>query len=235
MLSCLDESGLPVDHWVALARNLDYNYYTHDEAEGFIRSDYDLNQTSLGSIMATVGQLYATNLDMNDIAYALYNDDPPPPEDTASSTYAHAKGVMLLNGEQGFWLIHSKPNWPGSRADGPIPFPDTQYSQSLMCITLDTPSFDSIAAAEMVNYPYIYDSYISSNLEDLVPNFSEWINGGKSDLTNVTNTISSKGGVVYTQFAKSKAWGKDLYEDFVAPTLSKNLNVETWRSGSGGR
>lgn len=143
--------------------------------------------------------------------------------------------MLLTDSQQGFWLVHSKPNWPGSRETGAIPFPDTQYSQSLMCITLNTETFDSIAATNMVNYPYIYDSYISTNLEASIPLFAEWIGGGKSSLTNMTNTFASVGGTTYTQFAKSKAWGKDLYEDFVAPTLDRGLHVETWRLGSGGR
>ena len=42
-------------------------------------------------------------------------------------------------------------------------------------------------------------------------------------------------GRQYLQFAKSKAWGRDLYDDFVAPTLNSSLLVETWRLGSGGR
>ena len=143
--------------------------------------------------------------------------------------------MLLTDDQQGFWLVHSKPNWPGARGTGAIPFPDTQYSQSLLCITLKPNVFNAIAAANMVNYPYIYDSFISANLAATIPNFAEWITGGKSSLTNVTNDFESAGGVSYTQFAKSKAWGMDLYEDFVAPVLNRSLNVETWRLGSGGR
>lgn len=235
MLSCLDEAGMPVDSWVSLAQNEGYNYYWHDNTEGFIKSEFNLTQTTMGNIMATMNQLYSPDLDMDNIAYALYNDDPPPPEDTASSTFAHAKGVLLINDEQGFFLVHSKPNWPASRTVGAVPFPDTTYSQSLMCITIGPAAVSGIAAAQMVNYPYLYDSYISPNLESVIPEFSEWIGGGKSSVTNMTNIILSAGGVNYTQFAKSKAWGKDLYDDFVAPTLNRSINVETWRLGSGGR
>eukprot|EP00602_Paraphysomonas_sp_CaronLab_P006100 CAMPEP_0185020602 /NCGR_PEP_ID=MMETSP1103-20130426/3215_1 /TAXON_ID=36769 /ORGANISM="Paraphysomonas bandaiensis, Strain Caron Lab Isolate" /LENGTH=645 /DNA_ID=CAMNT_0027551601 /DNA_START=313 /DNA_END=2250 /DNA_ORIENTATION=- len=185
--------------------------------------------------MSTVSQLYDSNLDMNNVAYALYNDDPPPPEGTASSTYAHSKGVILTNDKQGFWLIHSKPNWPNARSTGAGPFPDTTYSQSLMCITFNASSFDDIAIGSMINYPYIYDAFISTNLQVMLPNLSLWLSGEKSALLNTTINLTSAGGVNYTQFAKSKAWGKDLYDDFVAPVLETGLNVETWRSGSGGR
>ncbi|CAE7513358.1 unnamed protein product [Symbiodinium microadriaticum] len=76
---------------------------------------------------------------------------------------------------------------------------------------------------------------MSSNLAGMVPSFSERISGGKSTQQNMTIEFASKGGLMYTQFAKSKAWGKDLYEDLVAPGLNHSLNVETWRLGSGGR
>lgn len=234
--SCLNEFSEPVDSWIALAQNNKYQYYYYNEIEGkFIKSKYRTNQTIEGCIMSTTNQLYSEQLNLNNIAYSLYNDDPPPPIDVASSTYAHSKGMILTNDKSGFWLIHSKPNWPNQRADGPIPFPDSTYSQSLMCITFNTTMFETIAAGQLINYPYIYDSYISSNLVSTLPTFNSWINKGKSTTTNMTYVLTSKGGKSFLQFAKSKAWGRDLYDDFVAPVLNHNINVETWRSGSGGR
>lgn len=142
----------------------------------------------------------------------------------------------MTNDRQGFWLVHSKPNWPAARSTGAVPFPDTQHSQSLMCITLNVETFNSIAKANMVNYPYIYDSFISANMATIIPSFAEWITGGRdTSTTNMTNVFTSVNNVPYIQYAKSKAWGKDLYEDLVAPGLGRNLNVETWRLGSGGR
>jgi len=51
----------------------------------------------------------------------------------------------------------------------------------------------------------------------------------------MTTTITSVDGKEFLQFGKSRSWAKDLYEDFVAYEYNANLNVETWRSGSGGR
>jgi hypothetical protein len=104
--------------------------------------------------------------------------------------------MMLLNDQMGFWLIHSKPNWPNSRADNASGFPDTTYSQSLMCITFNTSSFESIANHSMVNHPYLYDSFMSSNLVTQLPLFNEWVNENKkSDLLNLTSFVTSRGGV----------------------------------------
>jgi deoxyribonuclease II len=233
--SCLDEQGLPVDSWIALAQNDRYQYYYYDPSHGFMKSKYRTNQTTDGCIMSTMSQLYAPDLDLNNLAYGLFNDDPPPPLDVASSTYAHSKGVVMTNNESGFYLIHSKPNWPNQRADGPIPFPDTTYAQSLMCITLNTTMFDTVASGFLINYPYLYDSFISPALTTALPIFNSWVSKGKSSVTNQTFELTSRNGQKFLQFAKSKAWGRDLYDDFVAPVLNQSIHVETWRSGSGGR
>jgi hypothetical protein len=71
--ACLDENGNYVDSWVAFSQNEDYQYYWHENAAGFVKSPYRTNQTVDGGIMRTVAQLYAEDLDMNNIAYALYN------------------------------------------------------------------------------------------------------------------------------------------------------------------
>jgi len=42
--------------------------------------------------------------------WILYNDDPP--NRPINGNYGHTKGAMMTNKQQGFWLIHSVPNYP---------------------------------------------------------------------------------------------------------------------------
>ena len=41
-------------------------------------------------------------------------------------------------------------------------------------------------------------------------------------------TLTSKGGLEFTHFAKSKTFGEDLYAGLVSPSLKKSLLAETW-------
>lgn len=74
MLSCLDENGNPVDSWVSLAQNKNYKYYWHSDANGFVKSIYNLTQTLEGNIMATISQLYADDLDLDNVAWRYANN-----------------------------------------------------------------------------------------------------------------------------------------------------------------
>lgn len=139
--------------------------------------------------------------------------------------------IALINIKLKFY-VYFRPN---GRAEGAAGFPDSSYAQSLMCITMNSTVFNGIASLQMVNYPYIYDSYMSTNLETLLPEFKLWIDNEKSTETNISQSVTSLDGSSYLQFAKSKNWGEDLYDDFVSPTLNESLYVETWRLGSGGR
>ena len=60
---------------------------------------------STGAVPLTLSQLYGSL--PTSYAYALYNDESPAGK--TSSTHAHAKGVILFDGAQGFWLVHSLP------------------------------------------------------------------------------------------------------------------------------
>ena len=105
--------------------------------------------------------------------------------------------------------------------------------------SINAETADVLAANLMISRPYIYSTYITENTtiqEDILPNMYSWLSGNKNGAvdSNIT-TFKSVGGNEFVQFEKSKYWGKDLWDDLVAPYYASPMNVETWRSGSGGR
>ena len=233
--TCLDDNGTPVDWWVALLVGSNSpNYYIYTSATPALSlSPHSLDQTTTGAIMSTLAQLYASPAAT---AHAMWNDEPP--GGSASSSYAHSKGVMLLSDAAssdaaGFHLVHSKPNWPLPKSDGLTVPPDFDYGQSFLCVAVDSANFETIAAAQSVNYPYVYDFNVPS--PSALPNLAGLTAKTKSGEDTAASVVTSTGGAKVTVFAKSKAWGKDLYQDLVAPTLADSIYVETWRDGSGGK
>lgn len=234
-LSCLNDAGVAVDHWTGIkGNNNDTMYYYDDTTDLFKLSKYTVSQTVQGAIMATIAPLYDVPGNRS-MAYVLYNDAPPG-DYNPSSTYAHSKGILVTDGTQGFWLTHSMPNWPDSPLLNNTPgiFPSYKYAQSMACVTLSAASVNQAANTMRINYPYIYASNMPSNLEKQ----QNWMHAliSKTHITNLTasNDLTSLGGVPYIQFAKSKAWNMDLWDDLVAPYYKTPMYVETWISGSGG-
>lgn len=234
--TCLDEDGNPVDRWSAIkGSNTGAYWYFDEDSNNWVKSKHSVLQSSSGMIMLTMNQMYGSSFNESEAIYGMFNDEPPP-SSTASSVYAHAKGVLLSDSKKGFWLTHSMPKWPVASDDGPAPFPDDTYAQHLGCVTVSGQTANTIAKNLMISRPFIYDKHVGESVEGMYPDFESWVGGtyNKIDETG-TNDFKSWNGAQYTQFVKSKNWGEDFWDDLVAPFYKSPLNVETWRSGSGGR
>jgi deoxyribonuclease-2 len=198
-------------------------------------------------------------------AYAFYNDETP--SMMRSASHAHMKvnydekpkkaffffffffsnqrtpirqqGVLAIEGNQGFWLIHSVPRFPVSIADynnNGYSFPDeeTKYAQSFLCLTLNTATFETVAKAMLIDWPQIYDSTINSALTTKLPSLAALLNGQKTKgATAQYFNITTAAGKNFVIFAKNREWDSFLYTDFVAPTLNDGLFVESWQNGIG--
>jgi deoxyribonuclease-2 len=238
-LSCLDDDGNAVDGYTIMKATDGYNYYVYNSVtKAFERSPHALNQTTVGAIMSTLGPLYDASVNSS-IAMAFYNDDPP--DSGSSSSYAHAKGVLATDATQGFWLVHSMPNWPNAPfgeggSNNPGILPDDTYGQSFRCVSVTKTTVNNIADTLRVDDPKVYEGYIPDALQASMGAFQQLINKEEND--NVNNTVltfTSLQGTTYFQVAKSKEWDKDLWDDLVAPYFETPLYVETWIKGSGGR
>lgn len=239
-LSCLDDDGNPVDSWTAIKANNDNHVYLYTAAsQSFVKSPYGVGQTTNGAIMMTVQPLYDPSVNTT-FAYVMYNDDPPN-VGSASSTYAHAKGVLATDGTTGFWLSHSMPNWPNqpkgeywSNSSGI--FPSDKYAQSTRCVSVSVSTANEIADTLRVDYPAVYVYNIPDAYASDVEHFSQLADKVKISADNITaiNDFYTLQGVKYTQFAKSKKWGMDLWDDLISVHYKTPMYVETWISGSGG-
>ena len=237
-ISCLDENGSPVDSWIALKAGNSFDYYFLSGST-FVKSQYELSQSSDGMIMRTAQQAYSKPTEP--YAVAIYNDEPPG-VNPASSSFAHAKGILMTTATQGFWLVHSMPLWPANIGGGngnPGPFPSKDYGQSLMCITVSATNADLIAESlGKVERVARYSGFISPSIASSFPslNFLATMTAPvKSLATSKISSFQSVAGVPYFMLAKSGSWGLDLWDDLVAPYFQTSLDCETWRKGVGGR
>ncbi|XP_011163300.2 deoxyribonuclease-2-alpha [Solenopsis invicta] len=183
--------------------------------------------------------------------WTMYNDDPPNRPSNAKN--GHTKGVVLVNEKQGFWLIHSVPNYPpipnsgndsrrgqhaeeenSGNSEYDYPTSGMNFGQSFLCISVDGDQFDNIGKQLMINQIVVYRNNIPSfaTKYPVLSDAAKQKRNRKGPFTS-KKLLKSSGGVEFTSFAKSDRWDKDLYEDFVAPTLQTDLFAETWLNGRG--
>ena len=156
--------------------------------------------------------------------------------------FGHTKGVLAFDLETNtaFWMLHSWPCYPSIPAVDP---PSSLFGQTFLCITLrDVATADMIAGMFRdqsqpqiigIHLPEAFDSKMYPNLLQLVNNtVYTSVPLGSSQPRNIT--FNSKNGTEFRLFAKSKDWmapAKDLYSDYIGPTLGVDLEVETWQTG----
>ncbi|KAL3266231.1 hypothetical protein HHI36_010412 [Cryptolaemus montrouzieri] len=239
-LQCVDENNYPVDWYIAYKLpvinkengltefGLSYIYVTSHNYSSWITSDIPINATN-SLIGNTLSKFYDHK---NDISIILYNDETPYGQ--VSSDKGHTKGVVLTNSNGGLWLIHSVPKFPHPDF---FDYPETglKYGQSILCISLDIKNMDIVGIQLQYNQPYIYYQNMQSSLEGLVPNLFAAANNKTIKTAPWYHQVllNSLQGTNFISFAKSKNFGKDLYEDWVAPALQSSLLVETWPDGPG--
>lgn len=152
-------------------------------------------------------------------------------------TGGHTKGVMASNSNSGFWLVHSVPHFPPNLPAGPYDYPQTGhiYGQSFLCITMSVEEVNNAAEQLLYNEPHIYSYLAPDNLKRVLPNLFRAIQNETVTTSPYWNKVELKSnkGTKFYSFAKTHRFQKDLYEDWLAPTLNSNLDVETWRHGSG--
>jgi deoxyribonuclease-2 len=235
-LSCLNADSEPTDVWTILKspKTADTFLYAASAKDDLTIPSYSLNDTSSGALSATMKQLWLT-----ETSYVLYNDEAP-----GASTYnysvGHTKGVLAISStaSEGFWLIHSIPNFPqGPRvsSEGYVGLPSSAwtYGQNAYCLSLDAPTLDLLAYSFRLTWPNIYEYRLTTTVKNTLHNITLLTQGATSSAPICQNhTITTTGGLSHTIFAKSAAWNNDLWSACVGPVLKEDLLVESWIRGS---
>jgi deoxyribonuclease-2 len=163
-------------------------------------------------------------------------NDQPPDESDAPSTYAHLKGVLLFDQDNGLYLVHSAPHFPPDPSTSGWSYPSSSavYGQSFSCFSFSFDQLEQISQNLLIERPYVYASNFPAYAATVLPSLKKVIDG-EYDKTNTNRLaeLNTRGGQTVYHLAKSRSWGLDLYHDFVAPTFKGNVYSETWCLGTG--
>jgi deoxyribonuclease-2 len=170
-----------------------------------------------------VKQLYAadgSNGTNAPFIHAMYNDDPPGTS-PASQVYAHAKGVLAANQTNGFWVVHSVPNWPYSLQTGYQPYPTSAqgiYGQSFICLSMSAATANTVGVSLLKMRPKYYSSSVPDALLSLFPDINAALisSGVIKTVPFAISTALRSAGIgspsrLFTSFAKSALFGADVW------------------------
>uniref|UniRef100_A0A182JSN6 Mitochondrial proton/calcium exchanger protein n=1 Tax=Anopheles christyi TaxID=43041 RepID=A0A182JSN6_9DIPT len=165
----------------------------------------------------------------------MYNDEPA--NAPVDMDRGHTKGVVSTDGKAGYWLVHSVPKFPPAiGVDYSYPHTGMLYGQSFLCVSLDAMQMETVAQQLLFNEVTVYSSSVPPALAGQFPTLNRAAQMSpvdKSPPFYSAKTIRSRAGVEFVTFAKSRHFGKELYADWIAPTLDVGLMVESWQHGSG--
>jgi deoxyribonuclease-2 len=233
-LSCLSETGEPVDSWVIVKapRATDYLY----AEPGYPlqpSSEVSLNETARGALAYTTQQLWTPGT-----SYFIYNDEDPTNQ-TYSFSYGHLKGYGALDETTGtaFWVQHSVPKFlrgpaVASSYEGLLSNA-WENAQHMLCVSLPLSAFDAIVPPLTLTRARLYDIHVTEGLRAAYPTVADWIGGVVSTAAVCqTRTTHTAGGMELVVFEKSTQWGGALWDSCIAPYFGRELRVQSWLQGT---
>ncbi|ELV14310.1 Deoxyribonuclease-2-alpha [Tupaia chinensis] len=245
-LSCYGDSGQPVDWFVvyklpagsrsgdSAPRGLRYKYL--DASSGGWRDGVGSINSSEGAVGRSLLPLYRSNA--SQLAFLLYNDQPPKAVKTPeSSSRGHTKGVLLMDQEGGFWLVHSVPRFPAPASSAAYSWPHNaqHYGQTLLCVSFPLAQFVQIGKQLTYAYPLVYDYKLDGVFAQKFPDLVEVVKGHhvRHEPWNSSVTLTSQAGAAFQSFVKSGNFGDDLYSGWLAAALGSTLQVQFWHNSPG--
>ncbi|KAG1660874.1 Deoxyribonuclease-2-alpha [Nymphon striatum] len=198
----------------------------------------------------TLSDLYSKS---KNIAYIIFNDEKP--SGSWTEDFGHTKGFLAADNNTGFYVTHSVPKFPPAVANGyGYPHSGEKYGQAAMCISIKSDQVDkigqyiviffhfinfnannkpkkyvgSLGAQIRINEPWVYDHNMPADLKANYPNLYKAMIQEVPDHDSRVSSFSSANGTIFTSFAKSGDYGKDLYASLVAQKLETDIQTETW-------
>ncbi|XP_043834997.1 deoxyribonuclease-2-alpha isoform X2 [Dromiciops gliroides] len=203
--------------------------YVDGNSGGWREGATSINSTQ-GAVGRTMNQLYQGNL--NELAYLLYNDQPPSDNGGLDSTNrGHTKGVLLLNRDGGIWLVHSVPQFPPhAKLSYSWPPNAGKFGQTLLCVTFTYSQFQEIGKQLTYTYPQVYDYRLEGTFAQDLPELLHAAKGHHVDKGpwNRRVTLTSRGGADFQSFAKFNDFQDDLYSGWLTRALGSDLFVQFW-------
>ncbi|XP_074077900.1 deoxyribonuclease-2-beta [Macrotis lagotis] len=240
-ISCRNEDGDAVDWFVfyKLPQNrkeknersgLEY-MYLDPTTRSWQKSERLVNMTQ--SVLGrTLQQLYeAWEIKNYSTAYVIYNDNVPHSVDY-SWKHGHTKGFLLWDKSQGFWLIHTIPQFPPFPEDG-YSYPSTggKNGQIGICITYNYSQFAEIDSQLLSCIPNVYSCSIPAIFHSELIYLPKMCTG--SPLPRIPrqrlSRLQSTQGQNFLHFAKSPYFVVEIFVAWMAQQLQTNLLVETWQ------
>jgi deoxyribonuclease-2 len=243
-MGAIGDNGQPVDWWFIYkipelggdangqggASGLEYMYY--DAKSGGLKQSPHRLLDGKGALDLTLKSIM--NHPDATTGWILYNDEMPASLNRKDNgALGHTKGVVGFDAESktAFWLLHSWPKFPDRNPNGARPA--LNFGQTFLCLSLDIATASKIAA-QMANHqePQVYDSKVPAGTAaaDPLKLLTEPLNPNATGDSNVIDG-KTRGGLAFKVIAKNRKWGKDFWNDLVGPTLSDDMDVETWIRG----
>ncbi|XP_064474097.1 deoxyribonuclease-2-alpha-like [Ornithodoros turicata] len=189
-------------------------------------------------VARSIAPLYASERPGR-FAYVLYNDEPARSNISAYRSSGHTKGLILFDGSNGLWLVHSVPKFPEGAAYGRYSYPHSgqEFGQNFLCVTYPTSQLDTIATHLRLQAPDVYDGYASPSMLKQHTGLYALLHNHfiRSPPWVLTATLTDVLGVPFLSYAKNGRFNKDVYSEVVARNLGSDLYVSTWLNGPGGR
>lgn len=159
----------------------------------------------------------------------MYNDQPP---NRSTGRNGHAKGIVNVDNNKGYWLIHSVPYFPpapnGGKEprkrtttdnttiqqipDGSYDYPDSgkQNGQSFLCISLGSNQYDLVGKQLKYNQITVYKNNIPNDLGQKFKVLADAANQVRIKIAPYNNSaiLWSLEQTRFISFAKSAKWNK---------------------------